>query len=275
MPFLDILTKKSALLCYYSFIILNYMKFFKKIILSTLTFSALTLTGCLHIIEEVTFKNSGAGQYKMTLDMSEMKGAMDMMKGMGGADSTAQSGGEGSELGAMAPSGDSFTQMGEQMTSVTASIKGVEGITNVMEINDTSTLKFGYIFDFASVVALNRALKIINKEKYESKSEEVFKFSGKSFERLAAGDIGAEMKKALSEGGGEEDEEGSLEMMKSFFADMSYTQIYNFPDRKVKKSTNEISEISGDAHTLTIKMKPFDEEQSKKSIGVATKVKLK
>ncbi|MCC7464709.1 MAG: hypothetical protein IT261_00480, partial [Saprospiraceae bacterium] len=169
---------------------------------------------------------------------------------------------------------DPMGGLGEQMSSVASSIRGVEGITNVVEIKDTSNFQFGYSFDFTNVDALNRALRIINKDKYDSKVEEVFRFKGKSFERLGAGDIGEEMKKAMMNTGDEE-EEGSMDMVKMFLADMSYKQIYHFPDRTVKKSDNKLGEISDEGHTLTINIKPFDEEQQKQKASVATKVKLK
>lgn len=216
--------------------------------------------------------------------MSEMKGMMDMFKGMAG-DSSLTSGMDGDSTtiqseGDYTPPSDApvvedpMGGLGEQMSSVAATIRGVDGITNVVEIKDTSNFQFGYSFDFVNVDALNRALRIINKDKYDSKVEEVFRFKGKSFERLATGDIGEEMKKAMMNTG-DEDEEGSMDMVKMFLADMSYKQIYHFPDRTVKKSDNKLGEISDEGHTLTINIKPFDEEQLKKKATVAAKVKLK
>ncbi|MBC7776754.1 MAG: hypothetical protein H7246_15070 [Phycisphaerae bacterium] len=258
----------------------------KSLFLAVLTISMTALTGCLHIIEEATFRNNGSGTYKMTLDMSEMKGMMDMFKGMGG-DSTAMNMGADSTsiqgegdytppADAASPTENPMGSLGEQMSSVASTLQGVAGITSVVEIKDTSTFSFGYSFDFADVASLNRALKIINKDKYEAKVDEVFRFNGKSFERLKAGDLGEEMKKAMMEnGGGEEGEEGSMDMFKMFLADMSYKQIYHFPDRAVKKSNNKLGEISEGGHTLTIDIKPFNEEQQKNKPTVATKLKLK
>ena len=253
------------------------MKKFQKLTLALLAVGALTLSSCLHIIEDVTFFNSGKGSYKMTIDMSEVKGMMEMMKGMAPADSTGGDSGGGMEM--PGAGGGEMGQMGKGLSEVATSLKNVQGITNVVETNDTTNFKFGYTFDFADVAALNRALKVINKEKYQSKDEEIYKFTGKSFERLGAGDIGEEMKKAMSEndGGGEEGEEGGMDMsmIKNFFADMSYKQVYHFPDREIKKQDNALGEVSDDKHTLTILLKPFDEEQQKKKVTVATAVKLK
>ncbi|MBX2893064.1 MAG: hypothetical protein KF734_19295 [Saprospiraceae bacterium] len=242
------------------------MKNVKNLLLAVFAMGSMALTGCLHIIEEVTFKDKGNGNYSMTLDMSEMKGMMDMFKGMA-SDST-----ENEDAPAMED--NSMAQMGQEISGVASTLKGIQGITNVVEINDTASFKFGYSFDFADIAALNRALKVVNKDKYDSKVDEVFKFNGKNFERLSAGDMGAEIKKALSES---EDEGGedSMDMMKMMFADMSYKQIYHFPDREIKKSSNDLTQLSNNNHTLTITLKPFDEEQKNKKASVATEVKLK
>lgn len=259
------------------------MKNLKNLFLAVFAMSVTALTGCLHIIEEATFRNNGSGTYKMTLDMSEMKGMMDMFKGMGGDSSAMNMGGDSTAIqgeGDYTPPADAPVEadpmggLGDQMSSVAATLQGVQGITSVVEIKDTSNFNFGYSFEFADMAALNRALKIINKDKYESKVEEVFRFNGKSFERLSTGDLGEEMKKAMMDNSGD-DEEGSMDMVKMFLADMSYKQIYHFPDRVVKKSDNKLGEIGDGGHTLTINLKPFDEEQQKTKASVATKVKLK
>lgn len=255
------------------------MKNLKSLLLAMLTVGAMAVTGCLHIVEDVTFHDKGNGTYKMTLDMSEVKTMMDAMKGMtpdsATMDSTAIMDGA-MPSGVPAEQDNSMAQMGEQMSNVMATLKGVQGITNVVEVNDTATYTFGYSFDFADVVSLNRALKIINKDKFDSKTDEVFKFNGKTFERLGTGDIGGEMKKALAENEGEtEGDESSMEMMKMMFADMTYQQIYHFPDRQVKKAENDLAELSDDNHTISITIKPFDDEQAKKKVSVATTAKLK
>jgi hypothetical protein len=259
------------------------MKNLKNLFLAALVLGATGLTGCLHIIEEATFRNNGSGSYKMTFDMSELKGMMDMMKGMGGdmatpADSTGITDGGDFTPPAEQPAeeGNPMGELGNQFSGVAATLKNIQGISNIVEINDTTAFNFGYSFDFASIDALNRALKVVGKEKFDARNEETFKFNGKSFERLNVGDMSAEIKKALSESSDEEGvDESQADMMKMFFADMSYKQIYHFPDRKLKKPTNKLAETDADGHTMTISLKPFDEEQVKQKASVATKVKLK
>ncbi|MCE2823507.1 MAG: hypothetical protein LW693_13935 [Saprospiraceae bacterium] len=188
------------------------------------------LTGCLHIIEEVTLSSKGSGTYQMVVDMSELKGMMDMMKGMGEnmpgeeSDSTII-GGEGDYTPPATEADENpMGNIGEEFSGVAGSLEGIPGISNVI------------------------------------------------FERLGVGDLGGEIKKTLSES--EEVDESQMDMMKMFFADMSYQQIYRFTDRKIKKSDNKLGELSDDDHTLTVTLKPFDEEQMKQKASVATKIKL-
>jgi hypothetical protein len=285
------------------------MKNFQKLSLLLLLVSSLSLSSCLHIIEDVTFNKNGSGTYKMTIDMSELKGMMEMLKGMNTGEEGDMAMEEGSDMsmdttmvdqevefvppvavdeqitdapptedtdmsGGDAGTSDQMSQMGEQLAGgVKNALEGVPGITNVVETQDTVNFQFGYSFDFANVDALNKAIKIINKEKYDTRADKTFAFSGKNFERFGVGNIGEEMKNALTQGGDESGEEGGGDMVKSMFSEMSYTQVYHFPDRKVKKSTNKLSALSDDGHTLTIKMKVFDDVESKN--GVATAVKLK
>jgi hypothetical protein len=254
------------------------MKNLKKLLFAATAIGVMALSGCLHIIEEVTFKDKGNGSYAMRLDMSEVKSMMELLKSM----STDSTGGEMN-----VEEDDSMSQMGEEISGIASTLKGVQGITNVVELKDTSTFMFGYSFDFADVTALNRALKILNKEKAalgykddfqdERKEEDFFKYHNKTFERLPTGDLGEEMRKALAESSEEEEEDAAMtmDMMKMMFAEMSYKQVYHFPDHEIKKSNNELGELSDNNHTLTVTLKPFDEEQAKKKATVATEVKLK
>ena len=172
------------------------------------------MTGCLHIIEEATFHNNGSGSYKMTFDMSELKGMVDMMKGMGdmegmgdAADSTGiYDGGDFTPPAEPEESQDPMGGLGEQFKGISETLKGVDGISNIVEINDTTNYSFGYSFEFANIAALNRALKIVGKDKFDTKTEETFKFTGKKFERLNAGDMSAELKNVMSEGEDMDDE---------------------------------------------------------------------
>lgn len=238
----------------------------------------MALTGCLHIIEEVTFKEKGDGHYAMTIDMSELKSMMDMLNSIE-PDSTDEETPDSEE-----EDENSVPELGKEIGDLAYALRSVQGISNVEPLNDTSTYRFGYSFDFANVAALNRALEAINKEKgsightddFQSKTtaEEYFKLDSKTFVRLPNGDMGAEMKEALMEDDEDTDAE-TKEMMLMMFADMTYKQIYHFPDHEIKKSNNELTELSDNNRTMTVVLKPFDEEQQKKKVSVAAEVKFK
>lgn len=263
---------------------------FKKITIAFLALATLNLTGCLHILEEVTFKKNGSGTYAMTLDMSELKGMVDMFKNFKPDDiakpmeSDSSSTDDGiTEVKPPAKDKEGmpnidpsnpFGQLGEQLGGVSESLSNIDGISNVKSVKDTVDFKFGYTFDFANVAALNKAIRVINKERYDTKADETFKYNGKSFERLPVGDLGSEIKKAMS-GDNDGGEEMNLDMLKMFLGEMSYKQIYYFPDNKIKKSSNTLSEVAADGKKVTILLKPFNEEQAKKKASVATAIKLR
>ena len=247
------------------------MKNLKNFFFLLLAVGSLALTGCLHILEEVTVRQNGGGNYQLTLDLSEMKGMVDMLKTMAPDSLSADSSG----VAAGQPDALPMMQMQEEMLNVRKSLQTLPGISNINEVNDTVNFKFTYSFDFANATALNTALRVLHKEKYDKKVDDLFKFNNKSFQRLPSGDLGRTFSTLLAEGGGEDGEEGGMDMMKMFFADMTYKTVYRFPDHIVKKSSNDLSEISDNGHTLSITLKPFDEEQQKKNAGVGTEVKLK
>jgi len=261
------------------------MKNWQKIYSAALIVAATTLTGCLNILEEVSFSKNGSGTYSMMVDMSAAKDMIEMMKGMSEGQNTGGTIGEinledensdppaPEAVGSEPAPGNDMSQMGDAIVGgISEALKGVNGISNVVQVTDTVNFMFGYHFEFANVEALNKAIKIINKEKYDAKADETFRFDGKKFERIGAANIGEELKKALS---GEEEENDEMAMVKTFFSDMTYTQVYKFKDNTVKKSSNGLSQISDAGHTLTITTKPFSEDPEMMKAGIATEAKLK
>ena len=232
----------------------------------------------------------------MKIDMSEMKSMMDMFKNMGEGenadmeesdevimeDMDGSDDGEVQDIvleeppreedGGMMEDDADPSKMGEEFAKMTETLERVKGLTNVQSINDTAAYVFGYSFDFQDIASLNKGLELVNKEKFDAKAEDVYSLSKKKFTRSGAANFGEEIKRALSEGEGEEGMEESMDMMKMFFGEMTYKTIYHF-DRKIKSSSNDLSEIGPDGKTVTITMKPFSEDHKNK--GVATDIKLK
>jgi hypothetical protein len=127
---------------------------------------------------------------------------------------------------------------------------------------------FGYSFEFENVEALNNAIYALNKDKFEGKKAPAFVANKKSFERTSAFDMGQLISQAMSQG---EEGEG-MDMVKMFFAEMKYTQVYHF-DKKVKKSANADAQISADGKTVTLVAKPFSDGASTKSVTNTLKLK--
>jgi hypothetical protein len=273
------------------------MNVIRKIQFAILAIVAIGLTGCLDITEEVTYKGDGSGSYTMKMDMSQMKGMMDMMKNMGGdvgKDAAGQEGvvsdmepveGEkseevkegsevkeekdGSPLGGDMPGAGDLTKMGEEFTKSIEGIQKMKGVKSAVAINDTTNLVYGYTFEFDNIETLNKAINTLNKDKFEGKGGNTFVATKKSFERTSANDLGGLISQAMNEG--EEGMEG-MDMLKMFFGEMKYKQIYHF-DKKVKKSSNSEAEISADGKTVTLIAKPFSDSQKSKSIVNALKLK--
>jgi hypothetical protein len=268
------------------------MNYLSRVFTLVFLAASVMLTGCLDITEEVTYRNTGAGTYTMKMDMSQMKSMMEMLKGMGdtekgeeiAADQDSTESDDGikviespskaaeseSPMGAGGmPGAADLSKMGEEFTKSVGSLKRVKGITNGVAINDTTSLIYGYSFDFESVDALNRAINVLNKDKFDGAAGVTFVAGKNSFERTKANDLGGLISQAMSES---EEAAESMDMLKMFFGDMKYTQIYHF-DKKVKKSANTGASISADGKTVTLIAKPFSDDEKTKAISNTLKLK--
>lgn len=110
---------------------------------------AIFLTSCFEIREEFDIKSNGSGTYKFVMDMAQMG---EMMKSMQESmpDSAKQ---------------ESDGSMGNIVAQGSAKdLEGIEGITNIISINDKETFIFGAQFDFANIDALNKALCIMSRD---------------------------------------------------------------------------------------------------------------
>ncbi len=283
------------------------MKFLQKLFLLPVLALSLTLTGCLDIEEEVTYRADGSGKYTLKMDMSQLKGMINMFKSMGGKDEEKKDG----IVSDMEPS-DKFTKydaleqavqeaitseplselevaeketpvetsdennpaseignLGNEFAKSLESLRGIKGIRNATPQNDTVNLSFGYSFEFDNIEALNNALHALNKDKFQGKKNPVFIADKKTFERTSAYDLGQLIAQAMSE---DDEDAENMDMVKMFFSDMKYKQVYHF-DRKIKKSSNTSAEISADGKTVTLIAKPFSDGAKTKSVANSLKLK--
>jgi hypothetical protein len=163
---------------------------------------------------------------------------------------------------------DTMAAMGREMSE---KVRGINGITNIKEITDMENMIFGVEYDFANVAALNEAAKAnASNEMTETSDKPSFKAGKKEFTRLdVKGGLGTLLGEAMGQAGGED-----AEMAMMFFKDVSYTMVYHF-DRKVKKASNKLSEISDDKKTVTLKYYLFDDERGGKKGTIENVIKLK
>jgi hypothetical protein len=240
------------------------MNILKKTTIFALFLGLISLSSCLNIFEDLTFRKDGTGHYQMKIDMGKVKEMLEMVKSMQ-PDSMA-TGGETDQMG----------QMGTAFVAMADLVKNMRGITNVVAINDTANFVFGYEFDFLNVEALNRAVKKISSESGgdlgKNVPDEIFKYKKGKFERINfGGGMMDEVQKSLGgEAGGDE-----MAQAKIMLADMTTTTTYHFPDQDVKKQNHNLGQISSDKHTISIETKPFAEGVDVKKLTSAISVKLK
>jgi hypothetical protein len=237
------------------------MRFLKNSILALAIFS---LSSCLNIFENFTFKKDGSGHYSMKMDMSQMKDMMEMMKTMNaeGGENSGESANELSKIG------DSFGEL-------LAKIKSEPGISNAMVISDTTQFHFGYEFDFKNINSLNAALVKLSEDMGEGMKnpvpKDMFDFSKGKLKRKAGENMFDLMKKTM---GGEADSP-DMQQAKEFMQDATISTTYHFPDQKIKKQTSKFGQISADEHSVTVEAKPFSDGFDAKKFTSEIEIKLK
>ncbi|HMR45016.1 MAG TPA: hypothetical protein PKC40_14330 [Saprospiraceae bacterium] len=168
--------------------------------------TAMVFTSCFDLIEEVHYKKDGSGTYKFTMDMSGLKGLMELAMS---ADTTGEF------------KMDTLSAVSKELS---AKVRDLDGITNIREITDSENLVFGVEFDFRDVKALNLAMKegFSDDELNSTTEKSFFQASKKSFQRIDARGFGGMLDQMLSSGLGGEDE---MDMAQMFLKDVSYTMI--------------------------------------------------
>ena len=217
---------------------------------------AFLLTSCFEFKEKVEFNSDGSGSFQFTIDMGQIKQMLQMMESMAGEDE-GEEGAEGEA--AEEEKEDPMADMNKEFEDIIARLENIDGITNIKGIDDDEDFVFGYSFDFSNVGALNKAMFEIWNDDEENPipaGTEFFKFSKNGFER--AGLMG--MKESLSQEMGEDG--ASIPIMQ----EMNWTTVYTFP-KKIKNSSNDLSEISSDGKEVTVKYYFLKEGYEEKDIN--------
>jgi hypothetical protein len=208
----------------------------KKIIRSFL-FAALvfTATGCLDILEEITFNKDGSGTYVTAYDITELVDTYDMLdttgKGRKDLERTLDS---------------TF----EVLKKKTARINGVSAVSIDKSKKNVTKLRL----NFTNITVLN---KVLNQDKKLASEMNLYSQSKGRLSRKASG---------VSSWLGGNSEEDDDEMMSSVLSEMKYRIVYHLPKR-VKKMTNEDATLSNDKKTVTLEVSHKEVKENTKTLA--------
>lgn len=248
--------------------------------------SILSMSGCMSIVEKITFNKNGSGDYALSFDMSEM---MVMLKSMG--DMGGMLGGEGEGEG-----GDANQLMSEkrdtvinfsELAAANDEIKKPDFWKNVnMHIkmdSEEGILVSELKFPFETADDITYFYENIGKLSGDGNADLGV---AAGFLKGLGGDGNAEnanvfgMKKrnftrksgAMNLGDLDEETKGQLDMVKMFMSNATYKTVYSFAT-KVKSASNEEAKISADGKTVTTTIPLVDMLEGKGSINNEIKLK--
>lgn len=214
----------------------------KKILPVLLT--ALLLSGCINITEEIFLEKNGSGKYSMTMDLEKAVEMMDMLKSFA-PDSL---GGEGKDMG-----GNMFDSVKQNFDV----FDSVPGITNVKKEQKGNTISVS--FDFKDIRALNEAMRRRNKKAENTKDLYGFAPGSFSFKDTTAFGLTDAMKDL--DQAGSDSMAASMEMIKAMMGDMTYNTIYHLPG-KVTQFSNKDAKLDADGKTLRLSVNLLDRTKS-------------
>jgi hypothetical protein len=208
-----------------------------KKIIRTFLFAALvfTATGCLDILEEITFNKDGSGTYVTAYDITELVDTYDMLdttgKGRKDLERTLDS---------------TF----EVLKKKTARINGVSAVSIDKSKKNVTKLRL----NFTNITVLN---KVLNQDKKLASEMNLYSQSKGRLSRKASG---------VSSWLGGNSEEDDDEMMSSVLSEMKYRIVYHLPKR-VKKMTNEDATLSNDKKTVTLEVSHKEVKENTKTLA--------
>lgn len=208
-----------------------------KKIIRTFLFAAIvfTVTGCLDILEEITFNKDGSGTYVTAYDITELVDTYDMLdetgKGRKDLERTLDS---------------TF----EDLKKKTARINGVSAVSIDKSKKNITKLRL----NFTNITVLN---KVLNQDKKLASEMNLYSQSKGRLSRKASG---------VSSWLGGNSEEDDDEMMSSLLSEMKYRIIYHLPNR-VKKMTNEDATLSNDKKTVTLEVSHKEVKENTKTLA--------
>ena len=263
----------------------------RKIILVLLL--ALGLASC-NFKEEITFKKDGSGELMVTYDMSTM---MTEIKKMGMDDKKEDESEKKTKekidsviyfKEIYKAKKDSIAKLSKVEQEKLEALKDMK--MKMLVDEETGVFEFGFGFDFKNTDELHKSIDLLeeakrmnskNNPQYDkmnssaiSKSTSTsleqfeFEYNGKSFSRTYKGDL-SKSKEDLEKVNSEIEQMGK---MKGLFEAMTYTMVYNFPE-KVKSVSNKNAKIINGGKTVKFEVNLMDMIKNPESINLNVKLK--
>ncbi len=140
--------------------------------ISVLVAVLVLFSSCFEITEEVNILEDGSGKLKVTINLSESRKSlinymkMDEVEGM------------------RVPS---RAELDRELDLFDRTLKGIEGMSNVIVKRDFESFIFSFSGDFSNVNVLNQAInelaEVFNRSDYQTLKEENFQYTGNQFDR--------------------------------------------------------------------------------------------
>jgi hypothetical protein len=204
--------------------------------------SALFLSGCINITEEIFLEKDGSGKYLMTLDMEKMQEMLEMFKTLS-PDSTQT---KDLNMSAM-----------DSIQNTMGDLASIPGITEYKKEKKGNTYLFS--FRFKDVKALNDAMKKRNEKQVDKGDMYSYSPGNFSFNDTTAFGLNDAMNE-LNKEAGSDSTQAAMEMFKGMMGDMTYTTIYHFPGRVLNYS-NKDAKLDTDGKTLRLELNMMDKEK--------------
>lgn len=214
-------------------------------------FGILLLTSCgnflkfgVDVYEIVHIHENGSGEFEIAVDLRKAEKFIDIAEYLAKED-------------------PKFAQLAvhRAFRKTAKRLRRVPGIQKISTARDAKMLHFKLSFHFANIKALNRAMRKIYTH-VDAPQLSYFKMNRKAFIRLDTRSI-ANLIKYYYE---KDDSRIRSFDIEAFFKDITYTLIYKF-DRKIKRATNRLAQVSRDRKMVVLKQHLLDDEERELSFS--------
>lgn len=209
--------------------------------LTVLLFIISVFTGCIEIVEEITFNKDGSGKVTYSLDMTHFY------------DYDTSMSDKEKEKKYM----HGLKKLKRNNKERIDTLSNIEGIFNVRDKTDYDVFKPVIYFEFKNVEALNKGL---NEMDVKINDQQIYTFDGKTLTRID------HLKKEKKNNSSIDENE------RKAFENYTYTTIIHLPS-KVKSCDNDSTVISKNKKTITTKVSLMDIVEGKTTLGLNVTLK--